>query len=716
MMTSLTKHIVRMGLLTSLALPLSMLPHTQLSRSNAVNTASLITVVDNLYRQNFLTEATYQEVRRLTELGGLERRSHLVHYVIADSTHRWLEPHALGESLVYGSTNIQTGVVISGEMPTAEIQQSLQRLNDTGVLSLPVYQQLQNELAAGRIRLDVALFQQAETRMQQYERLQPEAIAPYLQKLNTLGVLSDENLTQLFQDLSTGQIESETDFLNYFNHALLVNLRDYSSDPNDYFLRIHQAIAQMLTETGVAGIELEDFRLEIAEEPEPYSLSEGKDVIVSVRVNGRQYEQGNLYFPPANENVFLGRLDTHEVIHLFNKILRDQVSPYRLYIAETQSYDYGFLAIDYSRFGILALTEAQAKQYFGASFNSNWHPDNSLTSDRIAEILTLFEQIGLFNHLSPIQIDAGQQRIAQTLITHPYELLKAFDNTLVVVEDWETGNTVNPYQEFTREFAAASRGAFTPTDISNEFDWEHETAGQSFTINGTRYSTELEFQGDWLDPEFFTFIEEVVEETSPEGKFYPLYGEYELIGYLFLTKQQRRTLEAEELLTLEPPTDNSENHQDSQNPVAPPSYTPIPLQQSGEALSGEQEGWNYIRTMNRAQQAYYLEHFEFATTIEQLGLGDRSETESYQYAIAPSSDLSRGVIMTAQSKTGELRSFASAVWLVGIRSGTSIVGSTTMAAICETEQPSVTPPELTVPDDMTQTSISCPPGSRRVDS
>lgn len=703
MLDSLTlsaKSIVHMGLLASLALPLSMLPHTQLSRSIVLNTASLTTVVDNLYQQNFLTESTYQEIRRLVELGGIQKRSRLLHNVTVDSTHRWLEPHGLSSSINGRSI---PSVVITGEMPTAELQQLLQRLNDTGALSPPVYQQLQEELTAGRIRLNITLFEQAKIRMQQYERLQPEAIAPYLQKLNALGILSNENLTRLLQDLSTERIESETDFIRYFDRALVLGLQNNSSDPNNYFLRIHQAIAQMLTKTGVTGIGLENFRVEILEESDPYLLNEEHNVIVSARVNGRLYQQGSYFssfsgngFWWQNQSTSLGQIDLHEASQLFNKIPRDQASPYRVY---TVAGD-----------GILALTEEQAKQYF----SSNWqNHDNSLTSDRIAEILTLFEQIGLFNQLSPAQIDSGQQRIAQTLITHPYELLKAFDNTLVVIEDWETGNTVNPYQEFTREFAAASRGAFTPTDISNEFDWGNETAGQSFTINGTRYSTELEFQGDWLDPEFFTFIKEVVEETSPEGKFYPLYGEYELIGYLFLTEQQRRTLEAEELLTLEPPTNPYRNTGDSQTTV--PFYAPTQPQQTGQPLSGEQEGWSYIGSMNRMQQAYYLEHMEFAPTLRQLGLGISEETNFYRYAVAPQSDPSRGVIMTAQSKSNELRSFTSAVWVVGIRLGSSVVESTTMAAICETEQASTTPPEIVLPTDITQTRISCPPGSRRVD-
>jgi hypothetical protein len=698
-MTPLAKSIVRIGLLASLALPLSMLPHTQLSRSNAVNTASTI-VVDNLYRQNFLTEATYQEVRRLVELGGIQKRSRLLHYVSVDSTHRWLEPHGLSSS-TNGSRSIPSNVVITGEMPPAELQQLLQRLNDTGVLSSPVYGQLQEELEVGRIRLDIDLFRQAETRMRQYERLQPEAIAPYLQNLNTLGILSDENLTRLLQDLRAGQIESETDFVNYFDRALMLDLPNDSSNPDDYFQEIHQAIAQMLTEAGVAEIRLEDFRVEISEDSDPYPSNEEHNMIVSARVNGRLYQQGLYYFSLSNTSNFLGQID-YEFIYLFNKILRDQASPYRVYTVPNN--------------GILALTEEQARGYFGISPSANqWSHDNSLTSDRIQEILTLFEQIGLLNHLTPTQINAGKQRIAQTLITHPYELLMAFDNAVVVIEDWESGNINNPYQEFTREFAVASRGAFTPTDISNEFDWENATAGQSLTVNGTRYSTALEFQGDWLDPNFFTFIEEVVAETSSEGKFYPLYREYGLVGYLFLTESQRRTLEAEELVTLEVPTPPYGNTGDSQSAIAQPDYVPIQPRQTDEPLSGEREGWAYIGSMNRAQQAYYLEHSEFATTLRQLGLGISEETNFYRYAVVPQSDPSRGVIMTAQSKSDELRSFTSAVWVVGIRLDSSVVESTTMAAICETEQASTTPPEIVLPADITQTSISCPPGSRRVD-
>lgn len=45
------------------------------------------------------------------------------------------------------------------------------------------------------------------------------------------------------------------------------------------------------------------------------------------------------------------------------------------------------------------------------------------------------------------------------------------------------------------------------------------------------------------------------------------------------------------------------------------------------------EAKQYIGSMNRAQQAYFIENEEFTTNLEQLGLGIRSETESYSYQI-----------------------------------------------------------------------------------
>ena len=79
------------------------------------------------------------------------------------------------------------------------------------------------------------------------------------------------------------------------------------------------------------------------------------------------------------------------------------------------------------------------------------------------------------------------------------------------------------------------------------------TAGQSFIVNGKQYSIQLEYRGDFLDPAFFRFIEQVTAETISDGKFYILYEPviYEQVGYLFLTEDQRTALTSEGFILLD---------------------------------------------------------------------------------------------------------------------------------------------------------------------
>ena len=45
------------------------------------------------------------------------------------------------------------------------------------------------------------------------------------------------------------------------------------------------------------------------------------------------------------------------------------------------------------------------------------------------------------------------------------------------------------------------------------------------------------------------------------------------------------------------------------------------------------QGKPYSSSINRAQQAYHLEHQKFASSIEALGLGIQSRTKTYEYLI-----------------------------------------------------------------------------------
>ena len=112
--------------------------------------------------------------------------------------------------------------------------------------------------------------------------------------------------------------------------------------------------------------------------------------------------------------------------------------------------------------------------------------------------------------------------------------------------------------------------------------------------------------------------------------------------------------------------------------------------------------------MNRAQQAFYLENEKFGTTIEELGIGIEPEDENYRYQVVPQGDQAQSVMMTAQAKRPELRSYTGAVFV--LKGGDEGV---TFAWICETDAPSATPPAMPGAPSNTQDRlmIQCPPGS-----
>jgi hypothetical protein len=102
--------------------------------------------------------------------------------------------------------------------------------------------------------------------------------------------------------------------------------------------------------------------------------------------------------------------------------------------------------------------------------------------------------------------------------------------------------------------------------------------------------------------------------------------------------------------------------------------------------------------LTQVQQAHYREQGKFATAIEEVSIGLRTETESYRYRIVPQGDNTQSVMIAAQAKKSELPSYTGAVF------ATNVNGETTpVSQICETDKPSTSPPS---------SKIQCPAGSR----
>ncbi|MBE9129305.1 MULTISPECIES: type IV pilin-like G/H family protein [unclassified Coleofasciculus] len=129
--------------------------------------------------------------------------------------------------------------------------------------------------------------------------------------------------------------------------------------------------------------------------------------------------------------------------------------------------------------------------------------------------------------------------------------------------------------------------------------------------------------------------------------------------------------------------------------------------ESQTSSSSETVPIQYITLLSRAQQAYYLENSKFAADVEELGVITNLESELYRYQIVPQGDRTQSVAITAQPKESGLPSYIGAVFVTEVNGD-----RTTVTKICETEQPSTSPPPMPIPPDGDALEILCPVGSR----
>jgi uncharacterized protein (TIGR03067 family) len=111
-----------------------------------------------------------------------------------------------------------------------------------------------------------------------------------------------------------------------------------------------------------------------------------------------------------------------------------------------------------------------------------------------------------------------------------------------------------------------------------------------------------------------------------------------------------------------------------------------------QAIKAKQsEARQYVGSMNRSQQAYFLENNQFSAKLDSLGLGIKSETENYRYSINLI-DGKRLVQHMGVAKVDGLKSYTGFVQLTKIRSGESAGELTTVATLCESNQPTRSQP------------------------
>lgn len=134
--------------------------------------------------------------------------------------------------------------------------------------------------------------------------------------------------------------------------------------------------------------------------------------------------------------------------------------------------------------------------------------------------------------------------------------------------------------------------------------------------------------------------------------------------------------------------------------IALPSF----LHQTAKARASEAK--TNIGSMNRAQQAYYLENQTFAddtgsSAIIKLGISIDSTTDNFVYTAVPINDIRTGVANRGTSRKDDILSYVGGVFYQ--------VGSTS-TILCEANTPGAT--EVPLPSN--STSAGCPLTSKRI--
>lgn len=114
----------------------------------------------------------------------------------------------------------------------------------------------------------------------------------------------------------------------------------------------------------------------------------------------------------------------------------------------------------------------------------------------------------------------------------------------------------------------------------------------------------------------------------------------------------------------------------------------------------------YIAILSKAQGSYYLENGNFAQNLQELGIAGAMETELYRYDLVKLENNAESVVITALPKETGLPSYTGAVFATQIEGEEKLV-----AGICQSNDPSPTPPEMPLVANSDSLEIQCPTGS-----
>jgi hypothetical protein len=411
------------------------------------------------------------------------------------------------------------------------------KLLQAKLISAKTHEELTKKITPLELKWEYELVAYAALATNREYYFQPGFFNRFADSLFFKDIISKNDYETILAKSASGEIRNRIDYLKYLKNAVIINLKEQRSDTAQFLEKIYRKTA-----SAFPTLPFDKFSYKV-ELDSAWSNDTIKiyNAVVTIEKNGQVFRHKSYYDPRALD------IDEQEYYEIFNKMLADRQSPYRLHRFE----------IDQHSFGIIALTKTQWENLVW------WYDDmqesyivlsyekfvNKLTQANIQSAINTYDSLGLFTHLTKKEKDSCIRELSTKTMVYYSDLLSGFKN-LVFEIDLEYGIENGQYKKLTKHLASISKGHFNPTNIIDEYNFDRNRKfWYGFTLNGKKYLTKLEQTDDWLDPLFYDLIDQAVKEQDAGGAFYYLYPN-DGMRIIYLTHAQYAALTQLQLIEL----------------------------------------------------------------------------------------------------------------------------------------------------------------------
>ena len=184
--------------------------------------------------------------------------------------------------------------------------------------------------------------------------------------------------------------------------------------------------------------------------------------------------------------------------------------------------------------------------FFGCgSKMSQAQTDDNIKKVSFDEQMKVFKDLGFEFNEGASETDIINMWGKEELENEPYSLLYISLGAQVEREPWtpitnqcwhfdtEAIEDEGAYVDIIENLKRLSDRELNFTNITDVVDWDNQKASVSFELNGDKYSWDLEFDNDWIDPSLFSKIVKLTEKYETKGRFtyYDTGGQDLVIGW-----------------------------------------------------------------------------------------------------------------------------------------------------------------------------------------